>query len=90
MIEFTNDNGTTTIISEVEPEHQCKLLQLIGLSFKKTKTIQYEFTEALEAFTILSPEDKRKEIYSWIEVMEGILDGKECKENKEVKVRNIY
>ena len=82
MIKFIK-NGTTTIISEVLPEHQCRLLQLIGQSLKKEKTIQYEFTEALEAFTVLSPRDKRKEIDSWISVMERILEGSKCEQSKE-------
>jgi len=89
MIEFTNGNGTTTIISEVSPKHQCRLLQLIGRSLRKTNSLQYEFTEALEAFTALAPKDKRQEMEAWIAVMEDILNGKRREEIKEAKVRNI-
>ena len=85
MIKYTN-NGKTTIISELKPEHQCRLLQLIGLSLKQPKSIQYNFTGALEAFTALTPREKRNEIKTWITVMEGILNGKRCEENKKVKV----
>ena len=91
MIEYIN-NGTTTVISEVSPEHQCRLLQLIGLSLKKEKSVQYDFTEALEAFTILSPKDKRREINTWIAVMERILNRSQCehsKENQKIKIRDI-
>ena len=88
MIEYTN-NGKTTVISEVDPEHQCKLLELIGLSLKQPKSVQYDFTEALEAFTNVAPSDKRGEIKAWITVMESILNGKTYKENRKAQVRNI-
>jgi len=88
-IEFTRDG--TTIISEVKPEHQVRLLQLIGQSLRKKKEIQYDFTEALEAFTVLSPQDKRKEIHAWMTVMENILNGntnEKNQKNKEPQVRD--
>lgn len=81
MIKYIN-NDTVTIISELEPEHQCILLQLIGESLRKEKVVQYQFNEALKAFTILSPSDKREEIDSWINVMKGILS----EESKTIKI----
>jgi len=87
-IKYIRD-GKTTIISEVAPEHQCRLLELIGLSLKVSKPVLYEFTEALEAFTSLAPKDKRKEINAWVSVMENILNRREHEENKKSKIRNI-
>ena len=84
------ENGERIEFEGFSIEVQVKLLGLVAEHLKYDEETQCKFTAALNAFTKLKLEDKKREVNVWIKVMENIIrEGDVNEESKKDQEGNI-